>query len=294
MPPRLTVVVGSSNARATVAEGLGTLVAQCRRVGAELIVVDHSDDGTDAAIRECFPDVCLVRAPETRYIPELWAVGVERAAGEVVALTTAHCVPADDWVARVLEAHDAHDAAGIGGAIENDPAATAADWAVYFCRYHRFMPPLAAGPTADIAGDNASYKRWALDRTRDLWRDGFWEPDIHAEILRRGGTLRLEPRIVVRHVRSFGVAGFVRNRYRHGRQYGRSQGRTLGPGARVGRALRAPLVPAVLTGRVASAVRRAGRHAGPFARALPLLGLFTASWALGEAVGYLHGTTWTR
>jgi hypothetical protein len=149
------------------------------------------------------------------------------------------------------------------------------------------MPPLEGGPVIEIAGDNASYKRRALDRYRDAWREGFWEPDVHAEIRREGGLLQLEPRIVVRHRHSFDVSSFLSNRFSHGRQYGRSQGESLGKGARIARALGAPLVPVVMAGRVARAVLR-GRHAGQFVRALPLIGLFYASWAAGEAAGYLE------
>ena len=294
-PAPLSVIVGSSDARTTVEACLGALVGPCRRVGAELIVVDNSEDGTDALVRERFPDIRLLRTPDTRYIPELWGVGIEASEGAVVALTTAHCVPASDWVDCVLEAHATSSAAGIGGAIENDPAGTTTDWAIYFCRYHAFMPPLEAGSVRDIAGDNASYKRWALDRYREAWRDGFWEPDVHAEILREGGELHLDPSIVVRHRHSFDARSFVRNRFRHGQQYGGSRGGRLEVGGRIARVLGAPLVPAVLTGSVARAVLRDDdrdrgsdrRRTAHFVRSLPLIGLFYASWAVGEAAGYL-------
>ncbi|HET6566719.1 MAG TPA: glycosyltransferase [Rhodothermales bacterium] len=285
--PTLSVVVGSNNARTTIASCLETLVRQCDAAGSQLIVVDNSEDGTDVLIRERFPQVRLIRSLERKYIPELWAIGMEQAEGAVVAITTAHCIPAEDWVAQILQAHASDPAAGIGGAIESDDAAETTDWAIYFCRYYRFMQPLLPASVHDIAGDNASYKRWALERYRAAWEEGFWEPDVHREILNDGGELRLAPQIVVRHKRSFSASGFLHNRFQHGRQFGQSKASRMGTGHRIAEALKSPLVPAVLLSRVVRTVLAKRRHLKPLARALPLIALFYTTWAAGEATGYL-------
>lgn len=282
----LSVIVGSSDARATVTDCLARLVPQCEAVGAELVVVDNSTDGTDALVRERFPSVRLIRS-RCRYIPELWAVGIAATTGEVVALTTAHAVPAADWAEQVLRAHAQRPEAGIGGAIENAPTGSLTDWAIYFCRYSRFMRPFEAGPEPEIAADNAAYKRVALDGVHGAWVDGFWEPPVHAALRENGHDLWRSPDVVVYHVRSFSLGGFLKNRLRHGRQFGRDRAAGQSPARRLGLALRAPLVPAVLLGRVAREVIGKRRHLGPFLGALPLIVVFYLAWTGGELAGYV-------
>ncbi|MDX1547657.1 MAG: glycosyltransferase, partial [Rhodothermales bacterium] len=225
--PRLSVVVGSHNARATAAECLDALTRQCAAHEAELIVVDNSDDGTAGVIRARFPGVRLIETREHAHIPELWAVGIRASTGAVVALTTAHCVPGPGWVRGTLEAH-AQAYPGIGGAIDNHPAAGWAGWAIFFCRYSQYMRPFPEATNDEIAADNASYKRWALERYREAWRHGFWEPTVHAEMRRDGYELLRTPGVVVYHKRSFTARGFVRNRFSHGRQFGRDRAAGLG------------------------------------------------------------------
>lgn len=283
--PRLSVVVGSHDARASVLDCLASLVPQCEAGGAELVVVDNSTDGTAPLIREAYPEVRLLSS-ERAHIPELWAEGIAATSGAIVALTTAHAVPASDWVAQMLRSHDvAH--AGVGGVIAQDPAASLADWAVYFCRYHAFLPHVEAAVVPEIAGDNAAYKRAALDAVSETWRHGFWEPPVHAALRANGHTLWRTPDVIVVHRRSLGMGGFLRNRLQHGRQYGRDRAAGRPWTDRAVLAARTPLVPFVLTGRVASAVFRRRYHLGAFVGALPLIATFYVAWAMGELRGIL-------
>lgn len=283
--PTLSIVVGSNNARASIRDCLSQLERQCTEMDAELIVVDNSTDGTLELAREHFPDVTYFSASDTSYIPELWAVGIRASRGPIIAITTAHCVPADDWLLRILEAHDTPHP-GIGGAIENKPGAGLTNWAIYFCRYSSFMLPFPDETVDEIAGDNASYKRSAIERHSDTWEAGFWEPDVHAALREEGHTLRRTPSIVVRHVRSFDFTGFLQNRFWHGRQHGQSRARLVSFPRRLLLIARSPLVPFVLLARVARNVLSRRRHVGVFLASLPLLLVFYLSWTTGEVAGY--------
>lgn len=285
--PSLSVVVGAHNARTTIQACLAQLERQRQGTDVELIVVDNSTDGTAALVAEHFPAIPLIKAPEKAFIPELWAVGIAASRGALVAITTAHCIPGPDWIEQVLHAHEA-SYPGIGGAIENDPSAGLTDWAIYFCRYSRFMRPFAESVEADLAGDNASYKRPALDRHRALWHAGFWEPEVHTALIQEGYALWRTPAVVVYHKRSFSGLGFVRNRFWHGRQFGFDRGSRIGAGRRLVHVLGAPLVPLVLLLRVAREVWTKKRHTQKFLLSLPLIGVFYLSWAVGEASGYLR------
>jgi hypothetical protein len=230
--------------------------------------------------------VRLVRGPEHALMPELWEIGIEHSTGDVVAITTANCIPNDDWAAKILEAH-ASDVAAVGGAIENDPAAAPADWAVYFCRYSSYALPFASEEVEDFAGANATYTRAALAVCETARRDGFWEALVHAELRRAGYKLLKTPDVVVVNRRAFTAPEFVRQRFVHGRQYGGAVAAGAPAGRRLLRVVATPAIPAVLLLRIGRRVAARGRHMKKFVVSLPFLVAFLASWSVGEACGYL-------
>ncbi len=231
-----------------------------------------------------------VEASASALTPHLWARGIARAAGEAVALTIADCRPADNWLAAILGALDAMPSvAALGGAIDLDPRGSPADWALYFLRYSAYMPPLAGGRVAEIAADNAVYRRSALDRFPESWRLGFWEPSVHARFRQDGLALALDPRIVVVHRHSLTVAQFSRQRFLHGWAFGSARFASGSIGRRALRALAAPAAAVVLTARVVRRVMAKRRHRLRLVASLPFLVWFVLCWIVGETVGSLIG-----
>lgn len=287
-PCRLSVVVASNNARASIAECLSILAPRGDGRDVELVVVDNSTDGTDGILRRDFPTVRVIAAPPQALIPELWTIGIRQTRGELVAITTAHCVPHKDWVPRILEALRGDEAA-VGGAIENDPSAGLVEWAIYFCRYSSFMLPLPRAIVPEIAGDNACYRRAPLDACRDAWSDGFFEPAVHARLRSAGLRLLFEPGIVVVHKKSFGVVSFVTQRFLHGMEFGRDRVARCSAVRRLIYIGLAPAIPAVLLARIARRVLGKRRHRAALLRCAPLLLLFLLAWSSGESIGYLRG-----
>lgn len=285
--PTLSVVIASHNARASITECLAAVIAQ-RPEGVEIVVVDNSTDGTAEIITHQFPDVTLILSPSSLLIPELWEAGIRQSAGDIVAITTAHCVPGRDWLVRILQAHDAPVPA-IGGAIENTPLARVVDWAIYFCRYSRYMLPLQESFVAEIAGDNASYKRVYLARYPDTWQNGFWEPTVHAALKKAGLSLLLVPSIVVYHKKSFSLWGFTRQRFQHGRHFGSWRAAQLVGWRRGLQLVLSPAIPFVLLARIGQQVLSKGRHRKELVVSAPLLFLFLSAWTCGEVAGHLRG-----
>jgi len=293
--PKLSIVIGvigvfgSHNARSSVRECLNALDSQRSGRDIEIIIVDNSTDGATEIIQtEGSPDLILVKAAATALIPELWGIGVRKSAGAIIATTTSHFVPRPDWVEQILRAHKS-SYAGIGGAIENDDSAALVEWAVYFCRYSSLMPPFVEKEAADIAADNASYKRSALAPWLQSSADGFWEPIIHADFRKRGLALSLNPAIVVTHKKSFGLVDFIRQRFRHGRQFGGTRAAQLSQIQRPIYILLSPLIPLLFLARIGRQVLFKRKRIGKFLLSLPILSLFLISWAAGELCGYLLG-----
>ena len=219
-------------------------------------------------------------------IPHLWRDGIRAAHGPLVAVTTAHCLPALDWVERLLVT-DLTGSAGVGGVIENDPASDAKGWAIFVLRYVSYAPPQAGRAVADLAADNAVYRKDALMHHAVLLEDGFWESSFHRRFAADGLPLRLDPTLRVIHRNRYRAGQFFLQRLRHGRQFGSSRGLGLAPQRRLMLLAAVPMLGAVFLLKIlARAARWPGRglHLLP---ALPWLVLFLIGWTAGEASGYL-------
>ncbi|HEY6931163.1 MAG TPA: hypothetical protein VJA66_15930 [Thermoanaerobaculia bacterium] len=244
----------------------------------------------EAQLESAQGDELIVERGETSalLVPELWTRGILRSSGEIVALTLASMVPDPNWVKIVRGSFDG-SIAGVGGAIEPADAMRSLDWAIHLTRYSGYLLPFRARDVDDLPGDNAAYRRKAIDPAREVWAGGFWETAVDRALRRSGQRLRLIPEMVVRQGRSAGARAFCRNRFRHGRYHGMEMARGRPRSARWLRTLFSPAVPFVLLLRIARRAFARGRARG-FLLALPYLCLFLTAWAAGEAAGYLLGS----
>lgn len=284
--PKLSVVLASQNALTSVSDCLKTLENQCKEADIQIIVVDNSTDDTAEIIEREFPNVKLINAAKEKLIPELWGIGIEKSAGEYVALTTTHFVPSENWIAETLLANKA-DYAGIGGAIENEEAAGIVSWAVYFCRYSPYMLPFEKVEVEDFAADNASYKRRNLELVEEAMSDGFWENFVHQKMRKADMKLLKTPEIVVYHRDSFTFSGFMSQRFHHGKQFGNTRAAQMPLATRLIYAALSPVIPFLYLYRIIGRVFAKKRNVGKLVLALPVLMLFLLSWSAGEFSGYL-------
>jgi hypothetical protein len=281
----LSVVVGSNGARGSVEACLAVLEPQLH---GDVQVIVCEPEASSEEVRRRFPFARFLER-KGALVPELWRDGIDEARGELVVLTISPMVPAADWVATARRL--ATEADAVGGAIDVEDGLRVRDWAEYFCRYARDMPPFEAHDCLDLPGDNVAYRMAALEPVRESYRDGFWEPIVHRELHVRGGRLRHEPQLVVRQGRSAGIAAFARQRLRHGRMFGHQRAETFGPARNLAGVLGAPFVPFLMTIRVIRRVSQKQRHRLRALIALPLIFSFNVVWAAAEAKGHLEVLT---
>ena len=144
------------------------------------------------------------------------------------------------------------------------------------------------GRVAEIAGDNGTYTRGAiLDLLPAIARDGFWEPEIHRILKERGEHLWLDTNMQVTFAGSHSARAFSRQRFLHGRTYGRARAATRTVAFRLGRAALAPAVPALMLLRAVGTLRAKHRLDREAVASVPLAAWFFICWAAGEAVGLL-------
>ena len=284
----LSVVIAASGDEASLTRCLESLAGQARAGEVEVIVAANFNGGAQAAITRQFPFAVYLALPATTTVPELRARGAAAARGEIIALIEDNCFVDARWCEEIRKAHALPHAA-IGGAVENDSRARLFDWAVYLSDYGKYMPPLPAGETDTLPGNNLSYKRSALEQMKASCADGIFETFLNAELRRRGQTLYLAPAALVYHRKSYAVIKTLIRYYHHARAYG---------GMRVARAPMARrlafiagslALPVLLPARIALRALRKGRQTKAVCLSLPHLCLLMASWSLGELLGYLFG-----
>jgi hypothetical protein len=281
--PKLSVVIAAQDGGPVLGRCIAAFLQQRDAPDMEILVV--SPDRT-AEFRAT--GVRYLRADAPVSVPSLWTLGIRATSGDIVALTIENCVPEPHWASRMIEAHGTECAAA-GGAIEPHADAGIADWAIYFCRYSNYMLPFSPQFLDDLAADNCSYKRQALDSVMHLAGDGFWEALIHADMRQAGRKLYCDPAIVVRWAGGISFSRFLSRRFRHARYFAARRSMRFSSSQRIVRAIGAPAVPLLLLNRIATRTRSKGRHLTKFLISLPLILCFLASWAAGEGAGYLAG-----
>lgn len=265
---------------------LSSLVQQATALKAEIIFVDASTDGPTDLVTAEFPSVKVLRGRPESLVPHLWRLGLEAAQGPIIAFTIAQCIPADDWLNQILLAHrDGY--AGVGGPIDGPVGGSSLDWALYFARYNAYLPPGTSGLIDEIPGDNAAYKRSALDRCQESMRAGFWETLVHVQLRANGEKLSWDSKMRVTLGTGGSLEAMVAMRFRHGRHYGSTRpGNTLVK--RFIRLAASPLIVPAFIVRIAGRVRRQRPEwNGQLIRSLPALSVILSAWALGEITGYL-------
>jgi hypothetical protein len=220
-------------------------------------------------------------------VPELWTAGIRASSGRRVGLLSSSVVPAANWIDLLVAAALDGKPAASGGPIEPPlPGGSAADWTVLFCRYSRYLLPVPV-PGPDVAADNASYQRSALDAVAETWHDGFWEPFVHRALRALGEEVVTNPTPVVNVAPGQSLSSLVRQRFRHGQQHARLQAEGQPRVTALLRAAAAPVVPFLLAARGAQAVWSRRRLRLRFVLTLPLLLWAHCWWATGEAFGYV-------
>jgi hypothetical protein len=286
--PRFSVIITSAASLQEVLTCLSTIIQQSCSQRLEIIVSYSADDASPETIATDYPDVICLRLPRATPLPRLLGVALARATGEIVAITDASCGIDAHWVSAILQAH-AGPYPIIGGAVEPDGLRTLVDWAAYFCDYGQFMLPLTEGVVNEVPGNNISIKRWALARGREFVEGEFWKTYWCRRMQAEGSSLYTAPSIVVYYRKSFRLWQYLVHRFHNGRCFA---GMRLSQFSQVVRGVyvaASPVLPILFCVRILRAVLPKRRYSGRLLYSFPIIVLATASWALGECVGYLLG-----
>lgn len=287
--PRISVVIANVNGLPSIAECLDALAAQEGDHDLEVVVVDACPDGSAEHIRGAHPEAVLVPLGRRPGIPEMRAIGLRHATGDVIAVIEDHCMVRPRWL-HAIEAGLATGVDAVGGPVENACTDRLVDRAVFLTEYSGMMGPMEPGEGPGLAGNNVAYRRELFDAVQTDTLENDWEFFVQQEMLDYGARFLRHPDMVVDHKKEFGAGYFLRQRFHYSRSFAGMRRRRLSTGKRLFYALASPaLVPLMLT-RIARDVRAKGREGRSFLTSLPLLAPFMVSYAAGEFVGYLFGS----
>ena len=279
--PEISVVVPVSAGCRRSGETVAALLAATADLEGEILVSDSTAGASLCGIPES-PRVRRLSLPGSANAAELRAAGVAEARAPIVALVEPWAIASPSWGRAIVEGHGrTGGTAAVGGPVLYGGSGGAVSLAEFFFEYGAFLPPLPA-EASELPVNNVSYPKALLDRFQEEWKDGFWKHFVHRRLREAGVRFVAEPGASVRQSRDVPFRRFCRERVDHGRAYAARRG------SPPWRALAAPVLPLLLTGRVARASWRPGFRAA-LVRSLPLLAAAQGAWALGEALGSLAG-----
>ena len=256
---------------------------------ADEIVLAVSLEDPTAALADALatdPRVRLVRVEGRRSVPQLRAAGYRVSCGDVVAFTEDHCRLAPAWPGSLVDALRDRQVGAAGGPVPNARSGSLVDRAIYASRYASFAPPVQAGPCRSLPGTSIAYRRETLERFFGSGAEGLWEHELNLRIADAGLRQEMVPTAWASHGKRYRFLPYCELRMRHGRCYA---GRRAAAGASSLAALRAPLLPGLLTARTLRSMA-SKTDLSDWIPALPLTAVIHCAWALGELIGYLAGS----
>jgi len=288
--PSLSIVIASLDPGPVIFECLSALSAQ-RSQDVEVIVVDASVDDTANQVRSRFPWTRVVDEKNERSLPRLRGIGIAESLGPVVSILDPWCIVNSGWVAEASRIHVERPEPAAGGSLELAPSerASVSAWATYLFDYWEFVPPIPAGNTLVLAGNNIVYKRDALPNANDLRTSGFWKAFTNALLKSEGSGLWSSPELSVQIRRRLPVGRFFRSRYHHGRSYAAMRVDGSSWKTRIKWAIITPGLPLLFITRQIRRLATKPTARKWFLVCAPLMFAFHASWAFGELHGYLAG-----
>jgi len=214
--------------------------------------------------------------------------GLKAAKGEILSLTEDRAPPRSDWAKNVVANHRRLPHAVIGGAVECvSPAGDMLNWGIYIADCSRYAPPFEPGPRQWITDVNVSYKRRAIESTRDMWEHGYNEASVHWALMEKGETLWLADDMVVLYQSIYpGFGDALPVRFQWGRMFGEARAKAVSLPKRLAYAAIGPVIPAVLFLRHANVMRKKGKL-GRFLRAAPATAVLLTAWMAGELTGLI-------
>lgn len=287
--PSLSVVVATKVGAPFVDDCIASVEREASGLPVEIIVVAAGSATEADRLRTKYPQYRVLWEGGEATVPQLRRRGVAEARGEIVAIIEEHCRAGTGWLKEARAAHLTGTYGAVGGPVADDRYRRVRDWVVYFCEYNGSLPPVEPGETGDLNGANIAYRREVLLSHDDLLGQGYWEASLHPALLRERIKLCSAPNMVVHHCGPFDYRYYLGQRFLFSRAFSGARAKSMSLAQRAAYLVLAPMLPALLYGRIARRVWSRRRLRERFVLATPLILPALVVFVAGEWVGFLCG-----
>ncbi len=284
----LSVVIAWVNPLELLLPGLEALERQSREA-AEIIVVSRHPEAENEQLRNRFPKITVLAAPEKTPITALRSQGIRQARGAVVVVTGDHCIPDCEWVAAA-EKWISRGYGIAGGPVEKVGASRWRDWAGFLTDYAPLVRPADPLRMNPIPGNNAAYSRAVAREVAATLDSGRWESFCFGGLQARGVRVKFDRDMLVYHQRPFGFRYFLGQRYHFCRWYAAMRLPALGTASRWRSAAGSLARPPLLLLRGIHSVMERRQHFKRYMLLAPWIFTYLVAGAIGEMTGYVRGS----
>lgn len=290
---KLSVIVVCLNSSDVREVCLDALEAQAHLDSAEILAVGHWGteekqlglNGDHLSLSERFPTVRWLSVSAETTIPQMRTYAILQSCGEIAALLEDDCIIPEGWIQNVVNAHTRADSI-IGGAIAPGKYSRWLDWAVYFCEYGRFMPPLS-GPQNALPGNHVTYQKAVLPALESS--QGFYEVFFHDAWRSSGGQLIADPKLMIMNVNHWSLRHVTNAPFHHGRAFAGMRAQSFPIWRRGLYTVLSLALPIIKAARLAGVVFKRKQYQVQFFLSLSWIMIFLSSWSFGELLGYAAG-----
>jgi len=214
----VSVIIPAYNCQETIAETIGSVLKQDYPGDVEIIVIDDgSTDNTAKAIKS-FPEVKYIHQ-ENKGPAAARNLGAESATHDFIFFTDSDCVPAVNWITKMMPHFNDASVAIVMGSYGikniNNPLARCIHKEILF-RHAKLMPifPKSFGSYnfcsrknifQGVGGFNSKYKEASGE-----------DNDLSYKVLEKGYKIYFEKNAIVSHYHTSSLKKYLKEQYRHG------------------------------------------------------------------------------
>mgnify|MGYP003525645342 FL=1 len=299
--PELSIVMTSVDGGAVLRRCLDALRAQWPGPEVEVLVPFDHMSRAEGKMAADYPDFTFIdlgtilggEVPANPFRMHAFydtrrSEAMKRARGKLIAILEDRGVPDPHWCETMMRLHRDNRHGVIGGAVTNG-VDRLWNWAIFFCDFGRYGPPLNEREPDYVTDTNIVYKREAIMAVRDLWEVKYQEAQVNWELKRRGAGLMLTDAAITEQNRPVpSVRALMSERFHWARLFGQVRARELSLAQRLKLSVGIALLPLVLYLRHFRRQRAKGRDVGKFIAATPMTLFLLGCWSAGELVGNLE------
>lgn len=195
----VSVIIPSYKHKHYIFDAIRSVLEQQTDFAYELIIVDSSCDDTADLLRRTFPNIKVIVLPQRAYPGAARNVGIKQARGKYIALTDTDCVAHNQWLSRLVRAHQ-HGHRVVGGRVKNGTPYSITGTLDFLLECSDLNTPWKTNRKSHFGGGNVSFVRDIFEK-HGYYADQVKGSDsIYTRLLKRGGEeLYYEPKAIVRH-----------------------------------------------------------------------------------------------